>query len=694
MIEITTVYNIWWLLLIVALSAALSFLLYFRNKKDGFPTWLNLGLGTFRFIVFFILGFLLLSPLIKNWESQIEKPVILLAIDNSQSMTLYGDSIQLANQNSALIQDVKQQLEDKFDVISYTFGSEIAELKDLNFAEQSTDINQLFENLLPKFQYRNVGAMVLISDGISNVGQNPIYGIGDAKFPIYTVGIGDTTVYSDYAIKHLIYNKNVFINNAFPVEVSLMAKKMKGKRAKISIKQKNEIIASKEVSLQSDHDLVKEVFLINAKTAGLISYQVVVESFEGERNITNNKEVFFVEVLGEKRKILMLYDSPHPDVSALSQVMNASDEYELHLMQFGQSTFNTKDYSLIIFHQIPNSSSRSASIIQKANSEHIPTLIMLGNNSNIPLFNSLNLGVRIEAGKTSFVESGAIVDNSFVDFALPKNFKQDVNQYPPLINPYGKYIVSSAFHNIINQRIGSVATDYPLISVSGNSGQRNAFIFGEGIWRWRMYDFIQHQNHQAVDEFLLKLLRFVSLNKTFTRFDLQSENRYSNQEDIDFNATFYNASYEPVLDADVRLEITNESGDVFSYAFGSGDISYYLSAGRFAEGTYRFKSWVDYAGEHFEKTGQFIVDAMNLEAANLVANYPLLQKIALNSDAAFYEPSESQSLIDELIGKKEIVNIERKTIQYQDLIKFREILFLLLILLSVEWFFRKQMGSY
>ena len=103
---------------------------------------------------------------------------------------------------------------------------------------------------------------------------------------------------------------------------------------------------------------------------------------------------------------------------------------------------------------------------------------------------------------------------------------------------------------------------------------------------------------------------------------------------------------------------------------------------------------MDYAGEHFEKTGQFIVDAMNLEAANLVANYPLLQKIALNSDAAFYEPSESQSLIDELIGKKEIVNIERKTIQYQDLIKFREILFLLLILLSVEWFFRKQMGSY
>lgn len=67
-------------------------ILYFRENKNEFPAWLKRILGVNRFVLVSLIAFLLLSPLLKMSSHKVEKPVIVIAQDNSMSVVLNEDS--------------------------------------------------------------------------------------------------------------------------------------------------------------------------------------------------------------------------------------------------------------------------------------------------------------------------------------------------------------------------------------------------------------------------------------------------------------------------------------------------------------------------------------------------------------------------------------------------------------------------
>src|SRR5476651_1799283 len=77
----------WWVLGCVALGGLYAWLLYRQ------PTNLNVVsrylLGAFRVIVVTLIALLLLSPLIKSVTTHPQKPLILVAQDNSSSIKLF-----------------------------------------------------------------------------------------------------------------------------------------------------------------------------------------------------------------------------------------------------------------------------------------------------------------------------------------------------------------------------------------------------------------------------------------------------------------------------------------------------------------------------------------------------------------------------------------------------------------------------
>src|SRR5690606_34643437 len=94
--EITLSYPLWYLLGVLLLSGGLAALLYVNNKKNKEVTKSVTGLlFTLRFLTLFTVLFLLLKPLIKHLSSRIEKPIIAIAIDNSESIKMAVDSVKL-----------------------------------------------------------------------------------------------------------------------------------------------------------------------------------------------------------------------------------------------------------------------------------------------------------------------------------------------------------------------------------------------------------------------------------------------------------------------------------------------------------------------------------------------------------------------------------------------------------------------
>src|SRR6185295_18437727 len=140
----------WYFLLCIALGAAASFILYYRDKQfrelgESFRKWLWF-LAVVRFLAVSFLAFLLLSPLIRTSTNRIEKPIVVLLQDNSQSVVMNekkDDSLKYVEQINSLVKD----LSDKYDVKTYSFGSSVNEGLKFSFDERTTNISSALDQI-------------------------------------------------------------------------------------------------------------------------------------------------------------------------------------------------------------------------------------------------------------------------------------------------------------------------------------------------------------------------------------------------------------------------------------------------------------------------------------------------------------------------------------------------------------------
>lgn len=211
-----------------------SFLLYYKERSlKNLPVkWINI-LAVIRFAVVIILLFFILKPLIKNYSTKIERPIIAFLQDNSQSLLLGKDSLYLKEE---YLTKLKKEFKfDNADVVYYSFDSDISKIDSFNFNGNATNIESALNEISLLYHNRNIGAVVLASDGIYNEGNNPKYSRYKLNSPIYSLFIGDSLQQSDVLIDGVRYNKEAFIGNTFPVKVNLKAKLLEGKSVKVDI---------------------------------------------------------------------------------------------------------------------------------------------------------------------------------------------------------------------------------------------------------------------------------------------------------------------------------------------------------------------------------------------------------------------------------------------------------------------------
>ena len=83
----------WYGILCVVIGIVYAIFLYKNDKllQELSRSW-KILLSTFRFTIVTILSLLLLEPLLESVTSKVEKPVIVLLQDNSESLLLSRDS--------------------------------------------------------------------------------------------------------------------------------------------------------------------------------------------------------------------------------------------------------------------------------------------------------------------------------------------------------------------------------------------------------------------------------------------------------------------------------------------------------------------------------------------------------------------------------------------------------------------------
>ncbi len=693
-INILAAYPIWMVLLCLLAGAAYAAVLYYRSLiPDNTPrlVWI---LAILRFLAVSFIALLLLSPMIRNISRRSEKPIVVLANDQSQSIAAGSDSMFYRKVFVGEMEKLARELSEKYDVRTYGFGDKLMNGFNNKYIGKHTDMAQLFSEIGTRYANRNVAALVLASDGIYNMGLDPLYAAENVSYPVYTIALGDTNVRCDVVLSHLQYNSVAYLGDDFPVEMEVNAYKSNGLSTVLTIMHGKEKLFSKEIRITSDNFTQTVPVRLNASQRGTQHYRISLSPVNKEISRSNNSADIFIDVLDGRQKVLIVASAPHPDISALDQAIGNNRNYEVTDRLTDNLNEPLAQYSLIILHQVPSLTEASSRLLQDVRTAGIPVLYILGAQSALPLLNGLKTGVSIASGNGSTHEALPVVASGFALFTLSDDMRKAFQEFPPLWSPFGQYRTATSATPMLYQRIGSVTTEMPLLLFNQGPAVKSAVLCGEGIWRWRMSDFARHGNHQLFDEMMHKIVQYLSVKLDKSLFRIILKNHYPENETIEANAEVYNDSYELVNESDVSMDIVDENGKKFTYTFGRTTNAYHLNLGNFSPGVYNYSAHVSYGGKQFNRKGEFVVTALNVESAVTVANHHLLYNLAGRHGGTMLYPGTMQSVKDLLAKRDDIKTVVYAERRYTDLINIFWVFVLIVTLLGIEWFLRKRAGEY
>lgn len=691
-----TAYPFWFFVLCLLAGAFAAYLLYFSGKKSeaGLSSGLKWTLAILRGLATTLIAFLLLSPLLQNNRRNKEKPVVILAADNSESIVSNSDSVFYRKEFVEQFNKLKEKLDGKFEVVEYNYSDSLRKGSGFDYKGKQTDISQVFNELKTNYANRNVAALVLAGDGIYTRGNDPVYEADEILYSVYTVACGDTTRHRDVIVGHVGFNRTAYLGNTFPVEVALNAFHCTGEQVKVSISGGENVITSENVSIGQDDFSRILRFQIPADKLGMKRYRVTVSEASGEASKTNNSADFVVEVLNAKLKILIAAASPHPDIAAIRQALEVNGNYEVELSDGNTFKEKIEDYALVILHQIPSTTGAGFSVLNQMKSSNTSVLYILGSQSSLPAFNQLSAGVVIPPATVGNNDAYALVNNDFKLFSLSDEVLKSVTQFPPLSSPFGNYKTGTSTDILFKQRIGNVPTNTPLIIFNQDAERKSCVVCGEGLWRWKLDNFLQAGNHDAFDEMIGKMTQYLSVRSDKSRFRVFNRATFNETDVVVFDAELYNKTYELVNEPEVTLNIVNQDNKQLNFAFGKTMNAYSLNAGTFAPGEYSYKASTSYGGETFVKTGIFTVTEVNIEQMNTVANHGLMFSLAAKHNGTMVQPKDILSIADELLQRDDFKTIVHSEKHFTDLVNVIWVLMVIFILLAAEWFLRKRNGSY
>jgi hypothetical protein len=688
-------YPVWFILICLLTGLLYAWLLYRKDKSFiESRKWLARLLFGLRFSVVSLLVFLLFSPLLRFVTRTVEKPVIVILQDNSASLVNDKNQGYFKKDWPEQLQKLEESLSENYEVKKYSFSDRILDSFNLDYKGKETDISAVYKEVNNLYLNRNVGAVIVATDGIYNKGVSPLYVRNELKAPVYTIALGDTTLKRDLMVQQVNHNQLAYLNNTFPVEVNIDARKLQGKSSVLRIEKNGKLLESRPINITGNSFLKKEEFRFKADESGIQKYRVTLSPVDGEFTQANNVRDFFIEVLDSRQKVLILADAPHPDVAAIRFSLQQNENYEVDVQMGENFNSSTKPYSLVVMHQLPSRNNPATKVLNEVQTNGTPVWFIAGQNSGIQALNQAQGILQFNNSRGGFNDAQPRLNKDFSLFTLSEELMAaSVNLEPLQVMNAGIKLQPQATV-LFNQRIGSVDTQFPLLAFSSSVDKKQAVLAGEGIWRWRLQSFAEKQDHSLFDNFLSRIVQFLSVRTERRNLRIVTANSFAENESVTFEAEVYNAAYELVNTPDVSLTILDENGKKFPYTFTRTASAYRLDAGLLNAGEYKYEALTNVSGKQYQASGRFVVRPVVAELINTTADHNLLKTWAERNQGKMGLPTQVSTL-PELIGKREDVKpVSHSETRLEELIRIEWIFAFLLALLSAEWFLRRRNGTY
>ncbi len=310
-----------WILAVLLLSAAagLAFLIWSRRSQltPRMRGWRAGMVWLLQFCLAALLLVLLWQPAVTVAELKPQQNIVAVLVDDSRSMAIADSgSTREADAVKALQNGVLADLQKNFQARVYSFDRQIARVSNLQQLQPTaaaTRIGDSLQQLVSETSDLPVGAILLMSDGADNsggIGRATIAALRSRHIPVHTVGFGAEHMEHDVEIDDASLAPRALAKSRMSAAVTFHQDGFAGRKVRLSVRDGEKLLASRDVTLAGDGKSQSETLLLNAGDAGAKALTFSIATLPGESNTANNSVTRLVDVQAEKRRILYVEGEP------------------------------------------------------------------------------------------------------------------------------------------------------------------------------------------------------------------------------------------------------------------------------------------------------------------------------------------------------------------------------------------------
>lgn len=661
---------------IIALLVAL-FQYKYKSKHKGKRT---LVFTFLRFLSVFAILLLLINPKFTQTKVYNEKPTLVVAVDNSNSIAHLNQS-ENALRTLNFLKD-NPELNTNFNVEVFTFDDNVQQSDSILFKSKGSNIDKALRQFSEIYK-NDVAPVVLISDGNQTFGND--FSVSNTYTqPVYPVVLGDTTRYTDIKIQQLNVNKYAFLKNKFPVEAILVYQGSESIRSKFTVRQGNNVVYSKILDFSKSNTSRIINFTLAANSVGVKPYTAKLQTLPNEKNTVNNTKNFAVEVIDQKTKIALVSDFPHPDVGAFKKSIESNEQRSVEIIDPYRILDKINDFQLVILYQPNNKFKRLYELLDIENKNRFT---VIGTKTALNFINTTSKKFTIAATGQS-EDFQASLNLNFAPFLI-----EDINfeSFPPLKGPFGDVNFTVPFEMVLEKNVLGISKNSPLLATFENNTKREAVLFGENIWQWRAQSFLNETSFNPFDDFIGKMVQYLASSQRKNRLTVDYESFYTGNTNIILKAQAFDKNYQ--FDERQSLELILEntvSKEKSTVPFVLKNNNYQVDLSGLKPSKYNFT--VRSKDDNISKSGRFEVLEYNIEAQFLNADVTKLNQLAANTNGKSFFANDLASLSSQLLADERYKPIQKSNKNTVPLIDWKYLLGLIVFTLSAEWFLRKYNG--
>jgi hypothetical protein len=567
--------------------------------------------------------------------------------------------------------------------------------------------------------------IVLLSDGIDNAtsqrSEAVFQDLGARGIPVYTIPIGLPDP-DDVSIRSIVMQEVAFSGDRVPVRVHLQSEGYERRTARLSVLLNERRVSSRIVRFEGGLQFEEIDFRVDVYEKGAAQIDVLIEPFDDEVSIVNNRVARSIRVVNEKVNVLYIEGNARwefrylrailkrdPRINATFIASNVGPEVARnspeHIERFPSKREEAFKYDLVILGDVDASffTDEELGLLEELIRDRGASLLMLcgpmhspGSYTGTPVQTMLPVRFDAEAGWEKVAESVYPVLTPEGRSSLVMTLENEVefndriwsrmapmDQLPPLLSAKPGATVLAVLSD-------STARDqsYPLVAWQRYGTGKCMSIASDRLWRLRYKTGDKY--HWRVWSQCIQFMTLSRLMGEHKRIRLETDRSiYPVAGQCRLYAHVLDDNFEPIVQPVFEVYVTSiDRGQAKKLVSLRPDRSQPgLYEGYFAppgSGRYRLEANEDDQG--ISSTTEFQVAEVNRELANTNVNLPNLERIADLTGGAKLGIRELPKLSSLINGKPVTTTVRSERPLWDNGL----VALLLVGLLGAEWILRRR----